>query len=129
MKLHPKEKENILKLKPFDRYKYFMRKVADFEELWTVVDGYGDIGLSEIENETLISMWPKEPFIESCLSGKWENHSPFKLTLDDLEESVIPLISENNYLINVFPKDNKTGFVVNLNEFIRDLNEELENYI
>jgi len=35
---------------------------------------------------------------------------------------------ENNYLINVFPMNNKTGFVVSLEEFERDLSEELKNY-
>ncbi len=37
-------------------------------------------------------------------------------------------IIENEYLINVFPIGNKTGFVVNINEFIKDLNDELEWY-
>ncbi|WP_299111925.1 DUF2750 domain-containing protein [uncultured Winogradskyella sp.] len=105
-----------------------MKKVADFEELWTVVDNNGDIGLSDIDDKTLIPMWPKEAYIKSCLEGNWKNHIPFKITLDDFEETIIAFISENNYLINVFPVDEKTGFIVNLNEFIRDLNEELEWY-
>jgi hypothetical protein len=32
----------------------------------------------------------------------------------------------DNFLINVFPIYERTGFVVNLDEFTRDLNEELE---
>lgn len=49
MKLNKKEVESVSKLEPFKRYKYFMKKVADFEELWTVVDNNGDIGLSDID--------------------------------------------------------------------------------
>ena len=128
MKLNIKEIENVSKLEPFKRYQYFIKKIADFEELWTIVDKNGDIGLSDIDDKTLIPMWPKEAYIESCLEGNWKNHVSFKITLDDFEEKIISLISENNYLINVFPVGNKTGFVVNLNEFTRDLNEELEQY-
>ena len=123
-----KEVENVSRLEPFKRYQYFIKKIADFEELWTIVDKNGDIGLSDIEGKTLIPVWPKEAYIKSCLVGNWNRHIPFKLTLDDFEESIISFVSENNYLVNVFPVGNKTGFVVNLNEFIRDLNEELGQY-
>ena len=44
-----------------------------------------------------------------------------KGTIEDL------IIRENDFLINVFPT-NKTGFVVTLDEFIRDLKDELKNY-
>ncbi len=62
MGLNSKEIESVSKLKPFKRYKYFMKKVADFEELWTVIDNNGDIGLSDIDNNTLFPVWPKEPY-------------------------------------------------------------------
>lgn len=128
MRSNKREIESVSKLQPFERYRYFMKKVADFEELWVVVDNNGNIGLSNLDNKTLVPMWPKKAYIESCLIGNWKNHKPLKITLDDFEETIISVISENNYLINIFPLDNKTGFVVNLDEFIRDLNEELEWY-
>ena len=128
MNINKQEIENVSRLEPFKRYKYFIKKIADFEEIWTIIDRNGDIGLSDIDNKILIPMWPKEPYIKSCLEDNWRNHISFKITLDNFEETIIPFISENDYLINVFPVGKKTGFVVNLNEFIRDLNEELEWY-
>lgn len=128
MNINPKELENVSRMKPFDRYEYFIRKVADFQELWTIVDEEGEVALSEIKDNKLVSFWTSEPFIESNLSGGWKNCSAFKLHLEDLDETIFPLISDNNYLINVFPVNGKSGFVVNIDEFIRDLNEELEQY-
>ena len=133
MTLHPKHIANLSGLKPFDRYNYFIRKVADGEELWTIVDANDDLGISVIEDDnntykTLVPFWPEKDFIEDFLTDNWVKHTPVKISLDDFEDKIIAIIEEENYLINVFPVNNKTGFVVTLQELIRDLNEELEQY-
>ncbi|MBP4137254.1 DUF2750 domain-containing protein [Flavobacterium geliluteum] len=128
MNLNAIEIENISKLEPFKRYKYFIKKIADFEELWTLMDKNGHIALSEVDNNILVSFWTAEAFITSSLDENWKECVPLKISLDDFEEIFIPIIIENEYLINVFPVQGKSGFVVNISEFIRDLNEELENY-
>jgi hypothetical protein len=123
--MNPKEKENILKLNPFERYQYFIKKIADFEELWTIVDENGDYAISEVEGKNLISFWTIEEFIESNLGDGWENCKPIRLDLDDLEEDLFNLIASEGYLINVFPINGRSGFIVSLAEFKRDLNDEL----
>lgn len=40
--MNPKAIENIQKLEPFQRYQHFIKRVADFEELWTIVDEEGN---------------------------------------------------------------------------------------
>ena len=47
--MHPDKQRNILNLSPQDRYGYFIRKVADFEEVWLIqVDGqYAILGDKE----------------------------------------------------------------------------------
>lgn len=61
------------------------------------------------------------------ISG-WQDTRIKKLDLDDLENEIIDFIADSSYLINVFPVYDRTGFVVTLNEFAKDLNEELKNY-
>ncbi len=128
MYLDQREISNVSNLEPFKRYQYFIKKIADFEELWTIVDSNGDIALAEIKDNVLISFWTAEEFIYSNLEGSWEDCNPFKITLNDLKEKIVDEISKGNYLLNIFPVNGKSGFIVNLEEFIRDLNEELENY-
>jgi len=120
------EIENVSKLSPKSRYDYFIRKIADFEELWTIIDANSDFTLAEIENSTVISFWTHEAFIESNLTPDWADCIPFKMDIDTLQDIVIPLIRQNNYLINVFPVDSRIGYIVALNDFVNDLNEELE---
>lgn len=73
-------------------------------------------------------MWNFTEFAQLCLIDEWKNHNIIKLSLDNLEEEIIDLIHNNNYLINVFPVGNNTGFVVELDEFINDLKIELDKY-
>ncbi|ALM50286.1 hypothetical protein AMR72_16185 [Flavobacterium psychrophilum] len=122
------EIENVSSLSPKNRYDYFIRKIADFEEVWTIIDSDGNFTLAEVEHNTVISLWTAEGFIESNLTPDWADCVPFKLSLDALEEVLIPLIRQNNYLINIFPVNSRIGHIVTLNDFINDLNDELEQY-
>jgi hypothetical protein len=126
--MNPQAIENIKKLEPFQRYQHFIKRIADFEELWTIIDEDGDYALSSLDEFTLIPFWSAEEFIASNLEEGWENCKSLKLTLNDLEDSIFEIIASENYLINVFPVDGRSGFVVSLNEFCRDLNEELKQY-
>ncbi|GJM65021.1 DUF2750 domain-containing protein [Persicobacter diffluens] len=128
MTLSKKEVESVLKLSPFERYQYFIKKVADYEELWTIVDDKNELALSEIDNNQMISLWSASEYIQSNLGDGWENCRSLKLDLDSFEQDIMPVIIENEYLLNVFSVNNKSGFVVSISEFIRDLNEELNNY-
>ncbi len=126
--MHSKEIENILKLEPQKRYEYFIRKIADFEELWTIVDENEDYAISSVDGKTLISFWSAEEFISSNLDGEFSDCKPIKLSLNDLADNVLDYIGEHGHLINVFPINGRSGFIVDLEEFSRDLSEELKNY-
>lgn len=128
MIVHPKEVEKVSSLEPIERYKYFIKKVADNEELYTLMDNLNNYVVSEIDNNFLFPMWSAKEFIEHCKVKGWENHKIKKITLDDLENEIFDFIASRNYLINVFPIVDKTGFIVDLDEFARDLSNELQNY-
>jgi len=49
--------------------------------------------------------------------------------LHDFIKTILAKIEKEGFLLNVFPVGAKTGFVVNPNEFIRDINGEFENYL
>ncbi|MDQ0065123.1 DUF2750 domain-containing protein [Chryseobacterium lathyri] len=74
--MNSKEIENVLKLEPFKRYEYFIKKVADFEQLWTIVDEDGDYAVSEVDKFSLISFWPAEEFVSLDLQEGWEDCTP-----------------------------------------------------
>lgn len=120
--------KTISELEPYKRYQYFIKKIADFEELWLLIDENDDIVYSEIENELIVPFWSNEEFTDSCVNGAWRNCTPTKVTLEDLGVKVLSFLRQKKALVDVFPVDNKSGFVVSIEEFLRDLDEELKNY-
>ena len=125
--LRQEEIINVSKLNAFDRYKYFIKKVADYEEAWTLGDD-NNYAIAEVGGNKMISLWSAEDFVIKFKEGVWKNYLPKSISLDKLEAEIFPLIQVENYLINVFPVNDKVGFAVSLEEFIRDLNTELEKY-
>ncbi|MFC3157160.1 Protein of unknown function [Chryseobacterium arachidis] len=126
--MNSKKFESIMALAPQKRYDYFIKKIADAQQLWTIVDSEGNYAISMIDKHSLISFWPEEEFIASNLEENWEDYKPLLLTLDDLSDNVIDYIAQEGLLINVFPLNGRSGFVVDLEEFSRDLTTELKNY-
>lgn len=116
-------KDHIL----FNRYTQFLKSIAETAELWTVIDNDGSFALFEVNNTTVFSLCPDEASIESNLTPDWADYIPFKVNLNELEETILPLIRQNGYLINVFPVDARIGYIVSLNDFVKDLNNALEN--
>lgn len=128
MKINAEEIKAVANLEPLKRYKYLIKKIADNEVFYTLLNSENDYAISELENHFLIPFWSAKEFAESCLIDDWKTFKITEISLDDFEEKMIDFLNENNYLMNMFPIENKTGFIVDVNEFVRDLNDELENY-
>ncbi|QRY58012.1 DUF2750 domain-containing protein [Sphingobacterium siyangense] len=128
MKITDKEIQAVTKLAPFDRYKYFLKRVADTERMYTLVNGNNEYALSEVKGNYVFSLWPFREYALLSIVGEWDNYQVKEITLDEFENEVIDFIEENKYLINVFTVDSKAGFIVNLIEFARDLSDELKKY-
>ncbi|MBP7846029.1 MAG: DUF2750 domain-containing protein [Candidatus Pacebacteria bacterium] len=122
------EIENVIKLEAFDRYKYFLKRVADNEEFYTLKNKKGDYNISTLENQRFLPLWSSKEFVKLCLINGWEDSVIVKISLDDFEDELIDYISDNDLLLNIFPVYEKTGFILDLEEFARDLGEELNNY-
>ena len=128
MNLKTQEIESVIKLEPFERYKYSLKRIADIETLYTIKRDNETIAISDLDDEKLIPFWSAKQFAELNITDEWNEFYVEEISLDDFENEMVDFINENNFLMNIFPINNKTGFVVSLDEFIRDLNIELERF-
>lgn len=126
MNFSEKEVESVSKLEPFERYKYFIKKAADWERMYSLKGKNNDFVIAEMDDFAVISFWPAKEFIKGFKID--EGYSIVEVSLDDFRDELYDFIKSGSYLINIFSVDNKTGFVVTLDEFVRDLNEELRKY-
>ena len=123
--------EQVLALKPFERYQHTIKKAADFELIYTLAHEDGTLAIAEVEGESLISFWPAAiyaDYAEANAVDAWANCYTLAVSLKELLTTHLELFKKNGFLVNVFPKQDKTGFIVSLGEFRVDLEEELENY-
>jgi hypothetical protein len=128
MKINDKEIEAISRLEPVKRYEYFIKRVADSELMYTLVDPKGNWALADVEARSVFSVWSEPQFASACALGVWESFSVKEITVEEFENEIIDEIDQNNYLIDVFSVEGKSGFVVDLNEFARDLSNEMNKY-
>ena len=128
MNLKTQEIKSVIKLEPFERYKYSLKRIADNETLYTIKRDNETIAISDLDDEKLIPFWSAKQFAELNITDEWNEFYVEEISLDDFENEMVDFINENNFLMNIFPINNKTGFVVSLDEFIRDLKIELERF-
>lgn len=116
---------DIRLLSPQERYHYFLKTITEANELWTLINNDGNFALFEVNNTIVFSLWPDEASIESNLTPDWQDYIPFKLNMETLEETVLPLIRQNGHYINVYTVEARIGHIVSLNTFVTDINREL----
>jgi len=126
-KLANKEREAVLKLEPFKRYTYSIKRIADTETVYSLRHKDGTWALAELDNRTLLSIWPHADFAQSAVAEEWEGYGICEIPLEEFTDAILPSF-DPALLINVFSIADKSGFVVDQQELLRDLKEELSNY-
>ena len=77
-----KEFENVLRLRPEKRYEYFIKKVADWQEIWSLwKDGW--VLMGDANHTEIVPVWPHPMFAEAFAVGEWLGYEPKRIGLDD----------------------------------------------
>lgn len=127
-KISENEIRNVLKLTPHKRYKYFIKRIVGFNYVWLLSNEDGKWAEAHLNKHKLISLWSAKEFAELLIEGPWEGFFPEKMSLEDFYYTLKKNYNGEDFLINVFSKPSKTGFIVDLDEFKRDILEELDKY-
>ncbi|MGC3944098.1 MAG: DUF2750 domain-containing protein [Chryseolinea sp.] len=128
MKITKKEIEATSKLEANARYQYFMKRVADTEKMYSLVDEGGDWAIACFGEKTLFSVWSAPEFAQACAVSEWKGFSVKEFNIEDLESDIVDEIDTHEHLINVFSVKGKSGFIVDYNEFARDLSDEISKH-
>ena len=91
-------------------------------------DENGTFAIADIENNAVLSVWSASEFAEENVVDEWRSFSVKEITLEEFEEEIIDMIEKNNWLMNVFSIKGKSGFIVDINEFAKDLSIEMQKY-
>lgn len=122
-----KEIESVIQLEPFKRYQYSIKKIVDFEEIWLLTSD-DKLSISEIEDKSVIPIWPLKEYVLSNMKEGWEDCQLRCIDLTEFDEKILPFIEKEELLIDIFPVNGISGFIVSIKELLRDLRDEMAKY-
>ena len=109
------------------RYQYFLNKVSDWEELWSVGDDEGWALVSDGVAE-VVPIWPAAAFAQACCVENWQRNKPRAIALDRWLEKWTPGLIKDQCSVAVFPLSNGNGPIVTPERLHSDLSEALKAY-
>lgn len=121
-----KEVENVLKLDNRKKYMYFIKKIVDWEEVWSLKDedGWAELGL---DGETYFPVWAKEDYSELCRSEEWRNYHSEAIDLYEFMQDWIPRLKKDGMRITIMWYEG-AGIDIDWDDLSRDISIELEKY-
>jgi hypothetical protein len=111
------------------RYNYFIKRVADHEYLATLMDSSGQSIVHRVDEYILLPIWPAEEYVKVFNHENYEDSHVITISLTNFIDEWCPQIKEKKMLLDGFPVSERSGFVVTIDEFLRDLEDELVRYI
>ncbi len=125
--MHPKQFGSVTALDAPSRYSYFVRKVADSEEVWGLYEG-GWALMGDDTGNQLLPVWPERDFAESLAQGKWASHTAKAIPLVDFIEKWLPGMEKDGTQLAIFPTPSGKGVIVPPSRLLADLSSEMEQY-
>ena len=124
--MNQKELDSIIKQPPNIRYEYFIRKVADYEEVWGLYDD-GWATAQDDDGNMLFPFFPRKEFAEYYAVNEWNNFKAEPIDLNEFIENWLVGMRKDRVKPSIFPI-NEDSVMVEIDVLLRDLNSELENY-
>ena len=129
MSMHPKEFETTVQLPAKKRYDYFIKKIVDFEEVWSLRNEKGWV-MSEDEiirkyRSFIFGRQRSMPLIVRLNYG--ENLLPEMIDLDDFLEEWLPGMIADGINPSIFYNRNDS-VSIEIPTLKEDVEEELKNY-
>lgn len=127
MKINQKQIESVVALLGQKRYEYFIKRVADWEEVWGLYqDGWA---LAETDDgQKVFPVWPEKEYAELCAVKEWAGYEPESFSLADFMDELLPNLKKDGVLLGVFYTPSDKGVMPTVDQVLEDLRQELENY-
>ena len=120
------EAKNVLQIDKRKQYEYFIKKVVNFEEVWSLRDdeGWATLGLGENE---FFPVWPKKEFADICIGDEWNQYYSESIDLEEFLDDWIDGLKEDNIRITVM-WNSGSGIDIEWDTLRDDIERELEKY-
>ncbi len=107
------------------RREYSVEKIAEWEEVYVLESFSNELAYGEVEGHAILPVWPSKASASQNAIDGWGDHKPKSYSIEDFFDLIG---EEDDFLISIYPVENKSGFILSVEEFMRDLIVELRNY-
>jgi hypothetical protein len=102
-KVNDKELESVLKLPGPKRYQYFISKITDWKELWSIGDNDEWALVGDDSGNELVPVWPAERYAAVFCVGQWQGQQPQRLFIDHWLDKWVPGLIRDGRKVVIFP--------------------------
>jgi hypothetical protein len=117
----------VINALPETRFEYTVKRIADWETLWTIADESDSLGmLTDDAKNVIFPIWPFKEFAQLYCTGEFANYKPMVIELSDFLDEYLPDYEKKNYKLSLLPLPTKRGEVMDISMFREALNNELD---
>lgn len=116
------------KLPESELYEYFVKKVADFEEIWSVRSGQGWTLMGTPHGREVVPVWPAKRFAQAQCLNEWKDCEAKVISLNDWLDKWVPGMIRDGRDVAVFPTSSSRGIVIHPSTVADSLREERTKY-
>lgn len=127
MPISQKQIDAILKLPPPKRYSHFIKKVVGWKKVWGLYSEGWALSQSP-DGKLVFPLWPEKEYAQLCTLAEWRDYTPESIELEEVLDSMIPMLRERDILPGVFYVHGKGSIDVTVDLFEDDLRSELAHY-
>jgi hypothetical protein len=129
LEISDKEFAAVSRLDAVARYRYFLKRVADWREVWGLYED-GWMSLHDDEQRLLLPLWPARRYAEAYRAEHWGQRAEARaIPLPELLEDWLPGLKRDGRGVAIFPVATaKESIHPSLDDFERDLRKELLQY-
>lgn len=126
LQVSPQERATVTALDGPKRYEYFVKKVVDWETVWSLWDA-GWVAASDDSGVGLLPLWPAKEYAEQLALDDWSAAEAREIRIENCFE-LLRRIEENGMKVAVFMTRGDKGVVRSSADLIADLEAEERNY-
>ncbi|ASJ76188.1 DUF2750 domain-containing protein [Granulosicoccus antarcticus] len=122
------EYESVVALESNDRFKYFIGKVAEWQQLWGVKNDEGWLVPEAPEGFEYFPLWPHPKYAQDIADNNFQGYTATEISLDELLEYWLPLFKDDSVRVAIFPDHNWTFWCIEPEELAEVLEAEISNH-
>jgi hypothetical protein len=109
--LSQKEMEAVSCLNAEARLNHFVKRVADWEEVWSLRNSEGWVLSQASPSQEAAPFWPHFSYAKACAKNEWAGCEPQSIKLQAFMEKWLPGLAKDKKMVAIFPTPISSGAI------------------